>query len=168
MGFLVRFLVIYAVCLATLYGVGTRAFGQASVFVLLVLAGTALPFCLAAAWVVNRAAARLSRLLANLTIRRKRSGSGGASVDLTRAERAFREGRYGEALSLVASLLASEPDHAEALYLKALILWKGFAMRSAASACLNRVMDLSDPSSEVYLRASADLCELAGPDLKSP
>jgi tetratricopeptide (TPR) repeat protein len=59
--------------------------------------------------------------------------------DIDRARFYRRNGRYDEALAVIDQILDKVPDYPEALYLKADILWQGFAHRQSAMACLERI-----------------------------
>ena len=65
--------------------------------------------------------------------------------------------RFDEALAAVNSTLCRQPDHPEALFLKAQILWEGFANYTAATACLKKVVQMKPMQDETIRRWSQTL-----------
>ncbi len=55
---------------------------------------------------------------------------------------------FDEALAVVNSTLGKLPDYPEALFLKAQILWEGFANATAATACLQQVIQMKPMKEE--------------------
>ncbi|WLE95784.1 MAG: hypothetical protein QTN59_13990 [Candidatus Electrothrix communis] len=67
-----------------------------------------------------------------------------------------REHKFREALEQAEVVLARDPEHPEALLLKAQILFEGFAQYSAANACLSKIIDRDPaPDDKFLLWASA-------------
>lgn len=56
--------------------------------------------------------------------------------------------RFDEALLVVNNTLRRLPDHPEALFLKAQILWEGFANCTTATACLTKVVQMKSMKCE--------------------
>jgi uncharacterized protein HemY len=65
--------------------------------------------------------------------------------------------RFDEALVAVNTTLRRMPDHPEALFLKAQILWEGFANYTAATACLKKVILMQSMPDETIRRWSQHL-----------
>ena len=63
-------------------------------------------------------------------------------ADLQKATYSKREGRFQEALSILDDVLAKDPEFADALFLKARILWEGFGNKGEALGCLKTVMQV--------------------------
>ncbi|WP_446009101.1 tetratricopeptide repeat protein [Candidatus Electrothrix sp.] len=59
--------------------------------------------------------------------------------------------KFAKALKTANAVLARNPEHPEALYLKAQIL-SGFGKYSAAHACLNKLIAIKDPAPDEKLR----------------
>jgi len=59
--------------------------------------------------------------------------------------------RYDLALACIDNVLAADPDLAEALFVKAQILWEGNRQATAAKQCLSHLMlSVSDPESSLH------------------
>jgi tetratricopeptide (TPR) repeat protein len=67
---------------------------------------------------------------------------------------------FDKALALVNDLLAHEPNLAEALYLKAHVLWEGFKNPWGAECCFKRVLELTEDGDPVHCWASSCLLRL--------
>ena len=65
--------------------------------------------------------------------------------------------RYKEALGFVDGALEQVPDFAEAIFLKAQILWEGFENSGAARLCIREVMQLIPDKDEALHRWAAHL-----------
>ena len=66
----------------------------------------------------------------------------------------------GAALGIINSVLEKDPDHPDALYLKATILWEGFEKQNSSMACFQRVMELVPRDHTLYRWASNYLKEI--------
>lgn len=56
--------------------------------------------------------------------------------------------RFDEALSVINNTVRRLPNHPEALFLKAQILWEGFSDYTAARACLKKVVQMKRMKTE--------------------
>jgi hypothetical protein len=65
--------------------------------------------------------------------------------------------RFSEALTAVNGTLRKLPDHPEALFLKAQILWEGFGRHAEASACLKKVVRMKAMENETFRYWSQNL-----------
>ena len=70
-----------------------------------------------------------------------------------------REHHFEEAFELAEVVLAQDPKHAEALFLKAQLLYEPFAQYSSASACLNKILAMNPPSDDKLVYWAAALRE---------
>lgn len=76
--------------------------------------------------------------------------------DLTKARVSKTEKRFADALAMVESVLAQDPEFPDALLLKAQILWEGFADSPAARSTVMRILHLEkDKATPVYRWAGA-------------
>jgi tetratricopeptide (TPR) repeat protein len=64
---------------------------------------------------------------------------------------------YDSALVKLEEILARDPDFPEALFLKAQILWEGYQNRTAAKACLMRVIKFEPDKNAVFHRWASNL-----------
>uniref|UniRef100_UPI004056C8B5 tetratricopeptide repeat protein n=1 Tax=Candidatus Electrothrix sp. TaxID=2170559 RepID=UPI004056C8B5 len=71
--------------------------------------------------------------------------------DVERIRILKRESRFTEALELAEMVLTRDPEHPEALLLKAQILYEGLSKYSAANACLSKILAM-DPAPDEKLR----------------
>lgn len=71
-----------------------------------------------------------------------------------KAKNCREERRFEDALKIVDSILDKNPDFADALYLKAQILWDGFKNATAAKSCLNKVLQVV-PRNEAFHRLAS-------------
>jgi tetratricopeptide (TPR) repeat protein len=69
-----------------------------------------------------------------------------------------RERHFEEALEQAEVVLNREPNHPEALFLKAQILY-GFAQYSSANACLNKILAMVPPPDERLVQWAGNLRE---------
>ena len=60
--------------------------------------------------------------------------------------------RYEDALLKIEEVLVKDPDFAEALFLKAQILWEGFEDRQAAKECLLKIIKVEPDRKAVFHR----------------
>jgi tetratricopeptide (TPR) repeat protein len=67
---------------------------------------------------------------------------------------------FDKALTLVNDLLDQDPNFAEALYLKAHVLWEGFKNPWGAESCFRRVLELTKDSEPVHCWASSCLLRI--------
>ncbi|MCI5223258.1 MAG: hypothetical protein D3924_11435 [Candidatus Electrothrix sp. AR4] len=70
-----------------------------------------------------------------------------------------REEHFREALAQADLVLARDPEHSEALLLKAEILFQGFEQYSAANACLNKIIAMEPIPDEKLLQWAISLRE---------
>lgn len=71
--------------------------------------------------------------------------------------------RFDEALAVVDSTLAKQPDLPEALLLKAQILVEGYSNHAAAAACLKQVIQMGPLEDETIRRWSQSLLDEIAP-----
>ena len=67
------------------------------------------------------------------------------------------QGNFDEAFTLVNDVLKQYPNSADALYLKAHLLWEGFKNPWAAESCFRRVIELAEDGEPVHSWASSCL-----------
>lgn len=67
--------------------------------------------------------------------------------------------RFDDALIKIDEILARDPDFAEALFLKAQILWEGFEDRKAARKCLLKIMAVEPDENAVFHRWALNFYE---------
>ena len=67
---------------------------------------------------------------------------------------------FDKALTLVNDVLDKDPNLAEALYLKAHVLWEGFKNPWGAECCFRRVLELTEASEQVHCWASSCLLRI--------
>jgi tetratricopeptide (TPR) repeat protein len=67
--------------------------------------------------------------------------------------------RFDDALIKIEEILARDPDFAEALFLKAQILWEGFEDRKAARKCLLKIMAVEPDENAVFHRWALNFYE---------
>ena len=79
--------------------------------------------------------------------------------DVERIRILKRESRFTEALELAEVILTRDPDHPEALLLKAQILYEGFSKYSAANVCLSRILAMNPAPEDKLLHWAASLQE---------
>jgi tetratricopeptide (TPR) repeat protein len=60
--------------------------------------------------------------------------------------------QFEDALLKIEEVLAKDPDFAEALFLKAQILWEGFEDRQAAKECLVKIIKVEPDKNAVFRR----------------
>lgn len=65
--------------------------------------------------------------------------------------------RFDEALIKIEGILARDPEHPEALFLKAQILWQGFEDREAAKNCLLKIIKTEPDKKAVFHRWALNL-----------
>jgi tetratricopeptide (TPR) repeat protein len=65
--------------------------------------------------------------------------------------------RFDEALIKIEEVLAGDPDFAEALFLKAQLLWEGFEDREAARECLVKIIKAEPDEKAVFRRWALNL-----------
>ena len=65
--------------------------------------------------------------------------------------------RFDEALIKIEEVLAGDPDFAEALFLKAQLLWQGFEDREAARECLVKIIKAEPDEKAVFRRWAFNL-----------
>jgi tetratricopeptide (TPR) repeat protein len=65
--------------------------------------------------------------------------------------------RFDEALIKIEEVLARDPDFAEALFLKAQLLWEGFEDREAARKCLLKIIKVEPDKRAVFHRWALNL-----------
>jgi tetratricopeptide (TPR) repeat protein len=67
---------------------------------------------------------------------------------------------FDKALALLNDVLNQDPNFAEALYLKAHVLWEGFKNPWGAECCFRRVLELTEASEQVHCWASSCLSRI--------
>lgn len=67
---------------------------------------------------------------------------------------------FDKALALVNDVLAQNPNFAEAIYLKAHVLWEGFKNPWGAECCFRRVLELTEVGEPVHGWASSCLSRI--------
>jgi tetratricopeptide (TPR) repeat protein len=67
---------------------------------------------------------------------------------------------FDKALALVNEVLDQDPNFAEAIYLKAHVLWEGFKNPWGAECCFKRVLELTEASEPVHCWASSCLLRI--------
>ena len=78
------------------------------------------------------------------------------SADFAKAKLRKRRGEYKEAFKIINEVLVKDTEFADAIYLKAQILWEGFKDREGALECLRKVMILV-PKQETLHRWASNL-----------
>lgn len=68
-----------------------------------------------------------------------------------------RQKQFDQALKIVNGILEKDMVYAEALHLKAVILWDGFGDSTAAKECLMRIMEMKPVEDEMFRRFAASL-----------
>jgi len=76
------------------------------------------------------------------------------SADLSKARYNKSRGEYEQALQLLNQVLVEAPDLAEALFLKAQVLWEGFGNQDEARQILERVIASVEENELLYRWAS--------------
>jgi tetratricopeptide (TPR) repeat protein len=68
--------------------------------------------------------------------------------------------RYLKAQRMFDKALGQDPNLAEAIYLKAHVLWEGFKNPWGAECCFRRVLELTEDSEPVHCWASSCLARI--------
>ena len=84
------------------------------------------------------------------------------SADFAKAKLNKRRGEYKEALEIINEVLEKDSEFADALYLKAQILWEGFKKREGALECLGKVMTLVPQQETLHRWASNYFIDIKG------
>ena len=108
---------------------------------ILLLVIVPLPLCILADFSIERLGSGLGGVVAGWSSRRPTVRES-LRADLQKATYSKREGRFQEALSIIDDVLGKDPEFADALFLKARILWEGFGNRGEALGCLKKVMQV--------------------------
>ena len=82
----------------------------------------------------------------------------GTIMDKIRFLKAKR--KFDKALTLVNEVLSQDPNFAEAIYLKAHVLWEGFKNPWGAECCFRRVLELTEDNEPVHCWASSCLSRI--------
>jgi hypothetical protein len=107
----------------------------------LIISLFSIPLCILYAYVIEKLGSGLSNLLSGRTSR-EISLRDQFSADLEKARENKREGHPEEALDIINGLLNKGKDFPDALFLKAQILWEGFAQSVESKDLFRRVMQL--------------------------
>ena len=70
-----------------------------------------------------------------------------------------RESRFPEALELAEAVISRDPEHPEALFLNAQILYEGFSRYSDANACLSKILAMNPAPEDKLLHWATSLQE---------
>ena len=84
------------------------------------------------------------------------------SADFAKAKLSKSSGKYKEALKIINEVLEKDSEFADALYLKAQILWEGFENREGALECLRKVMILVPQQEPLHRWASYYFIDIKG------
>jgi hypothetical protein len=95
------------------------------------------------------------------------NGGGGSlreqlAPELQRAKYFKRQKQFDQALIIVNGVLEKDMAYAEALFMKAVILWEGFGDSTAAKECLGRIMAMEPVESAMFRPWAASLYEELG------
>jgi len=95
------------------------------------------------------------------------NGGGGSlreqlAPELQRVKYYQRQKQFDQALKIVDGVLEKDTAYAEALYIKAVILWEGFGDSTAAKECLGRIMAMESVESEMFRPWAASLYDELG------
>jgi tetratricopeptide (TPR) repeat protein len=112
-----------------------------------------LPLCFLYACVIEKFGSFFGDMLSGWTSRRVAPREV-FSADLAKAKFSKGNGRYKEALGFINNVLEKDPDHPDALYLKATLLWEGFENRSGSMAYFRKVMERVPHDHVLYRWAS--------------
>lgn len=82
------------------------------------------------------------------------------AIEFNKVRSALGHKRYDEGLRRINQILLANPDHPEALYLKARIVWQGFQNHGSAVSCLNRILTAADRREQYHRWARNFLAEL--------
>ena len=128
-------------------------------------AAAAVPVAFGVSVLVQIAAGLLASLYVGLIF-----GSGRRTIPLRERLAAFlsqaryckMRGEHGRALALLEEVLGRDPDFAEALFLKAQVLWEGLGRGAEARGCLARVRRIeADPGATYHRWAGTLLAEIS-------
>ena len=108
-----------------------------------------LPLCIVADLTIERLGFGVGGIVAGWSSRRPTVRES-LKADLQKATYSKREGRFQEALTIIDDVLDKDPELADALFLKARILWEGFGNRGEALACLKKVMQVVPEGKTLY------------------
>ena len=82
----------------------------------------------------------------------------GTILDRIRFLKAKR--KFDKALALVNDVLEQDPNFAEAIYLKAHVLWEGFKNPWGAECCFRKVLELTEDGEPVHCWATSCLSRI--------
>ena len=108
-----------------------------------------LPLCIVADLTIERLGSGVGGIVAGWSSRRSTVRES-LKADLQKATYSKREGRFQEALTIIDDVLDKDPELADALFLKARILWEGFGNKGDALACLKKVMQVVPEGKTLY------------------
>ncbi|MFH2011996.1 MAG: tetratricopeptide repeat protein [Pseudomonadota bacterium] len=79
--------------------------------------------------------------------------------DLTQVKYLKMIKNYATALELLDTILNHDPNHPEALFIKAQILWEGFENYAGAKVCLKKVIDMESIKDDPIRRWASNLSD---------
>ena len=120
-----------------------------------------IPFCFLLAYCIERFGSILGNMFSGWSSR-KVSPRETLSADFAKAKLCKSSGKYKEALKIINEVLEKDSEFADALYLKAQILWEGFENREGALECLRKVMILVPQQETLHRWASNYFIDIKG------
>ena len=127
---------------------------------LLAFYGVSLPFSILVSLAVERLGSKTADLL--YSNRRSTNPTGVFSADIERVRHCKRKGEYDDALHILEGVIERGGGSPEALFLKAQILWEGFANARDAKHCLTEVMKAVPNGETLHSWASNYYAEIIG------
>ena len=120
-----------------------------------------IPLCLLFAYSIEKLGSVLGNAFTGWSSK-KTSLRESLSADFAKAKLSKRRGEYKEALKVIDEVLEKDSEFADALYLKAQILWEGFENREGALECLRKVMILVPQQEPLHRWASYYFIDIKG------
>jgi len=145
--FLICVFALLAICIWT----GAGLFTYKHFFILSLCS---IPLSILYAYTVEKLGFSLGRILSGWTSK-KISPREQLSADLEKARYSKRNSRFEESLNIINGVLHKDGNFPDALYLKAQILWEGFAKSVESKNLFRRVMQLVSAEDPLY-RWSSD------------
>ncbi len=109
----------------------------------------AVPLCVLYSYTIERIGSGFGGILSGW-ISKKTDLREQLSADLAKARFSKGKGQFREAIIIISEVLEKDPDFAEALLLKAQILWEGFENKALALENLDKVMRLVKDDDPIY------------------
>ena len=78
-------------------------------------------------------------------------------ADLSKVKHLKMRNDYATALEVVDTILGHDPNHPEALFIKAQILWEGFEYYAGAKVCLKKIIDMESIKDDPISRWASSL-----------